>query len=268
MANNLKDESLQDECTWLSCKIKELQSDKPHWSIVFCAYNEEDYLIPTIKSISAISTTLPIEIIAVNNASTDRTREILEQCWVKVIDEKQKWLSYARNAWLEAAEWELIFQTDADTKVPSTWVDAHNRNYIDEGIWWVSWRIEFEDVCMLYYLYRAWAISYHFLLGMIWKAPLCTWWANLSYRKEKVISMWWFTKWCDNGEDILLFHKLSKVSKTVIDMSKKVNVLTNWRRYEKSSQIVAHIKKKFGVMNERIFSSDIIPLNQGFEDVR
>jgi glycosyltransferase involved in cell wall biosynthesis len=268
MINNIKEESLQDKCTSLSYKINKLQSENPVWSIVFCAYNEESFLLPTIKSIAEINTILPIEIVAVNNASTDRTREILDQCWIKVIDEKKKWLSYARNAWLEASKWAIIFQTDADTKLPPTWIDAHLKHYGDEELWWVSWKIEYQDVCTLFYLYRAWAIWYHTLLKLIWKGPKCSWWANLSFRKEKAVSVWWYSKWCDDGEDILLFHSLSAISRTKTDASEKINVITNWRRFEKSSQVIAHMKKKICAMKERIFSGDVVPLNQNFEDVR
>ena len=110
-----KDEWYQDECDKLKPKIESLQSDNPLWSIVICAYNEEKYLLPTLNSISNIITDLPIEILVVNNCSTDRTRKILSQSGVKVVDENKKGISYARNCWLENAVWKIIFQTDADT---------------------------------------------------------------------------------------------------------------------------------------------------------
>lgn len=268
MKKMYSDEVLQDECSLISCKIKKLQSDNPLWSIVFCAYNEENYLLPTLESIAEIKTGLPIEIIAVNNASTDRTMEILEQSWVVVIDEKIKWISFARNAWLKGAKWEIIFQTDADTIVPPEWIDSHYKHHLNKEIWWVSWWINYEDVCSLYHLYRLWAISYHFFLKMIWKGPLCVWWANLSYKKDLVCYVWWFSPWSNNGEDILLFHNLSKVSKIKTVASKNINVLTSWRRYKKPYQVVNQIKSKVRIMGERILSDQTMPLNKSFMDIR
>lgn len=268
MVNKFSDEELQDKCTWISCEIKKLQSNNPVWSIIFCAYNEENYLLPTLESFTKLQTNLPIEIIAVNNASTDRTKEILEQSWIIVVNEKRKWISYARNTWLFNAKWEIIFQTDADTKIPSTWIDSHYKHFINSDIWWVSWEIKYEDVCTLYYLYRFWAISYHIFLDLIWKWPLCRGWANLSYKKDIACSIWWFTEWCDYWEDILLFNKLSKVSKIKKDKSKEITTITSWRRYLKSSQVIKQIKDKISEINERISSAHTMPLNKTFDDAR
>lgn len=135
---------------------------------------------------------MPLEIIVVNNCSTDRTREILLQSWVKVIDENTKWISYARNCWLENANWKIIFQTDADTLVPPTWIDEHNNLYNDEKVWWVSWPIKYDWVHYLYYLYRSWAIWYHALLDLLGVCCNAKWWANLSYKKEDVQKVGWF----------------------------------------------------------------------------
>jgi glycosyltransferase involved in cell wall biosynthesis len=50
-----------------------LVSDTPRVSVVFPAYNEEMYLPLMLWTLSKLNTTIPIEIIGVNNASTDRT---------------------------------------------------------------------------------------------------------------------------------------------------------------------------------------------------
>jgi len=265
--NCLTDEFLQDRCTMLKPAIQSLQNYKPAWSVIFCAHNEEKYLLPTIESISKIKTSLSIEIIAVNNASSDRTREILEQSWIRVIDEKIKWISYARNAWLEAARWEIIFQTDADTKVPSTWIDAHNMNY-RENISWVAGNITFEWVHFLYYLYRIGAITFHIFLDIIGRWPKCTWWANLSYRKSDAIKAWWFHRWSDLWEDVLLFQKLSELWWTKVIKSDEIAVKTNWRRFNDLEKTKKHIYLKFSTILERLNANQAIALNKSFEDIR
>jgi glycosyltransferase involved in cell wall biosynthesis len=50
----------------------------PRLSAIICAYNEERSLAAAIHSLFA-QTRVPDEVIVVNNASTDRTREVAER---------------------------------------------------------------------------------------------------------------------------------------------------------------------------------------------
>ena len=71
-------------------------------SFVVPAYNEETYLPACLESILAQTRELDeaVEIIVVNNASTDRTREVaLKFSGVRVVDEPRKGLTYARQAY-------------------------------------------------------------------------------------------------------------------------------------------------------------------------
>ncbi len=58
-----------------------------------------------------------------NNASTDRTREIaLSFPKVRVVDEPVKGLVRARHAGLMASSAELVANVDADTMLPEGWI--------------------------------------------------------------------------------------------------------------------------------------------------
>ena len=264
----ISEELLQNECSNIRNNIKNLQSKSPVASIVFCSYNEQDFLIPTLKSISKIDTKLPIEIIAVNNASTDRTREILEECWIIVIDEKIKWISYARNAWLNWARWDIILQTDSDTKVPSTWVDEHISYYDNQEVWWVAWYIKIEGVHKLYHLYKLWAITLQSFLHILWKWQNCYWWANLSYRKKEVLKVWWFDKWSNSYEDFLICSKISKLKKVVCSSNKWICVITSWRRYDSFSKVKKEIMLKIPGIIPRIKSTNWVEIGKNFVDIR
>ena len=79
-------------------------------SFVVPAYNEETYLPACLESILAQTRELgdDVEIIVVNNASTDRTREVaLGYPGVKVVDEPRKGLTFARQAGFAASKGEL-----------------------------------------------------------------------------------------------------------------------------------------------------------------
>jgi glycosyltransferase involved in cell wall biosynthesis len=96
-------------------------------SFVIPAYNEEFYLGKCLKAILAQLNKRPdieSEIIVVNNASTDKTRDIaLSFGCVKVIDEAKKGLVSARTAGYKAATGDLIANIDADTVMPDGWLD-------------------------------------------------------------------------------------------------------------------------------------------------
>jgi len=98
-------------------------------SFVVPAYNEEAYLPACLESILSqidlAPTNLPAtcEIIVVNNASTDRTREVaLRYPGVMVVDEPRKGLTFARQAGFAASSGDLIANVDADSRLTPNWV--------------------------------------------------------------------------------------------------------------------------------------------------
>src|SRR3712207_941901 len=96
-------------------------------AIVIPAYNEEALIGKCLTSVLAEvkRSGAPAEIVVVNNASTDRTREIAESFeGVRVVDELEKGLVAARDAGLRATAGELVANIDADTIVPAGWIDT------------------------------------------------------------------------------------------------------------------------------------------------
>lgn len=94
-------------------------------SFAIPAYNEEAYLPDCLESILVQTKDLgdSVEIIVVNNASTDRTREVaLKYPGVRVVDEPQKGLTFARQAGFAASTGELIANVDSDSRLTPGWV--------------------------------------------------------------------------------------------------------------------------------------------------
>jgi glycosyltransferase involved in cell wall biosynthesis len=94
-------------------------------SFVVPAYNEETYLPDCLESILKQTQELgdAVEIIVVNNASTDRTREVaLSFPGVSVVDEPRKGLTFARQAGFAASTGELIANVDSDSRLTEGWV--------------------------------------------------------------------------------------------------------------------------------------------------
>jgi glycosyltransferase involved in cell wall biosynthesis len=105
-------------------------------SFVVPAYNEQALLS---RSLTAIREEIAragqvlgqdAEIIVVNNASTDRTREVAESIpGVTVVDEPRKGLVQARWCGFEASTGDLIANIDADTIIPPGWLTEVMRQF-------------------------------------------------------------------------------------------------------------------------------------------
>jgi len=94
-------------------------------SFVVPAYNEEAYLPACLESILAQTQNMAdVEIIVVNNASSDRTREVaLRYAGVTVVDEIRKGLTFARQAGFAASTGNLIAHVDSDSRLTPRWVE-------------------------------------------------------------------------------------------------------------------------------------------------
>lgn len=101
-------------------------------SFVVPAFNEEAYIGDCLESILKQTQHLQAstEIIVVNNASTDRTREVaLSYPGVRVIDEPRKGLTYARQAGFLASSGSIIANVDSDSRLTPGWVDRVLREF-------------------------------------------------------------------------------------------------------------------------------------------
>lgn len=91
------------------------------------AYNEEALIARCLESIlrEVDRAGCAAEVVVVNNASTDGTREIAASfAHVRVVDEPVKGLVQARHAGLLATTAELVANVDADTVLPQGWLDT------------------------------------------------------------------------------------------------------------------------------------------------
>jgi glycosyltransferase involved in cell wall biosynthesis len=104
-------------------------------SFVIPAYNEEAYVGRCLESIIAQTGHDPssFEIIVVNNASTDRTREIVASFpGVIVVDEPRKGLTFARQAGFDRSTGDHIANVDADSILTHGWVDTVLQGFTEQ----------------------------------------------------------------------------------------------------------------------------------------
>lgn len=107
-----------------------LKMQKPLVSIVTPCFNQADYLRETAESVMK-SSYRPIEMIIVNDGSTDNSLEIAEGLAreykeISVIDQPNKGVSVARNHGISEAKGEIILPLDGD--------DLISPNYVEEAV--------------------------------------------------------------------------------------------------------------------------------------
>lgn len=107
----------------------------PQISAIICTHNRDAYLGAAIDSLLAQSFTREFEVIVVDNASTDRTREVVESrshpC-LRYIHEPITGLSVARNTGAKFAQSHILAYLDDDAVASPAWLqvlwDAYEQN--------------------------------------------------------------------------------------------------------------------------------------------
>ena len=101
-------------------------------SVIVCTYNRAESLRETIAALQrqASPTGVGVELVVVDNNSSDRTPQVVEQCGregsrpLRYVFEPTQGLSHARNRGVQEARGELIAFTDDDVIPDPGWVAA------------------------------------------------------------------------------------------------------------------------------------------------
>lgn len=104
--------------------LAQQQSEQPVISVVVIAHNEEKHLLANLWSLSDNHCRFPMEIIGVDNKSTDRTSEIYRQLNLPHYSEHRQGPGYARNCGLQHARGKYYVCIDADTIYPPHYIET------------------------------------------------------------------------------------------------------------------------------------------------
>lgn len=110
-----------------------IQSNEPLVSIVIPAYNEETNIVRTVHSLSKNKTNFGVEIIVVNNNSTDRTQEVLNRINVKSYLQTKKGCGPARQLGQQMAKGKYVLMADGDCIYPPQWIEKMTRELQKEN---------------------------------------------------------------------------------------------------------------------------------------
>jgi len=111
------------ELSNLKNRIKVFSADDPDISVVIPAWNEEDNIFRAISSIAANKTKYKVEIIVINNNSTDGTQKVLEELSVRNYFQPTQGITFARQLGLDMARGRYHLCADCDTFYPLDWID-------------------------------------------------------------------------------------------------------------------------------------------------
>ena len=105
----------------------------PTISVVIPAYNEEERIERTLKSLTT-QTNKALEIIVADNNSTDKTTEIAKKYGALVVSEHQQGYVFALNTGLKATKGEVVAIIDADSKPDLNWLETIGEEFKNENV--------------------------------------------------------------------------------------------------------------------------------------
>jgi glycosyltransferase involved in cell wall biosynthesis len=107
-------------------------SDLPKISVVIPALNEAAMLPLCLHALQEQDYLGRVEIIVVDNGSTDDTAAIAQSFGARVVREQKRGIVVARIAGFKAAKSDIIVSTDADTVTPTDWLSNLERVLRDQ----------------------------------------------------------------------------------------------------------------------------------------
>lgn len=194
-------------------------------SIVIPACNEEKNLAQTLTSLNNQTYKGPIEIIVVDNNSTDQTPSIAHKYGAHVITEPRKGVTFARQTGFFHAHGEIILSTDADTRVPPNWVEVYAEEFHKKL-----------DAVLINGIYQFYDGGYSIKLLQYIFLPLFrigSWYsaANMAVRKDSFLLVGGFNLSVQVAEDRDLAIRMRKIGK--VYHLPHFAVYTSGRRFQK-----------------------------------
>ena len=208
-----------------------MSTHKESISVVIPAYNEEKLIRECLQSLKKQSYAGPIEIIVVDNNSSDGTARIAREEGATVVFEPMPGVCAARQAGTLAAHGSIVVSTDADTTFPTNWLERISDTFsTDPDIVAVGGSFALVDAPWWGRIYTG--IIFVGIIGLIYEVSgkiACMFGSNTAFKK----SAWdgYDVKLAQGGDEVVLLRQLQKKGKVVMLFDN--TVLTSARRLEK-----------------------------------
>lgn len=239
-----------DKLTEIEQRLKALQKGDIEVSIVIPAYNEQENILSTISSIAATESDFSIELIVVDNNSTDLTKEYVLKSGGKYIFEEKPGVENARTTGLIHAKGTYVISADADTIYSPYWVDElikplHKNK--DVAISYGKFSFTPEN-------YNRFTLFLYELIGDVFKKinalnkddAMYVYGCSSAYRKAQVLEVNAYEHPIGANEDGYLAMKLrNKFGSMHKVRSKKALAWTSSRKFLADGSLIQRIKNKF-----------------------
>ena len=240
----------------INSRLDKIIKAEPLVSIVIADWNEGIRVLKTIASLSKLQIDFPIEIIVINNNSTDNTQEILDKLHVKSYFQPIQGSGPARQMGQEKSLGKYILLADADCIYPPCWATNMINGLQQSGIICVYGRYSF----MPDFINQRWK---YFLLETMkdvivelrqFKRPyLNTYGISMGYLKEYGLAVG-CTMQNVRGSDGRLSFDLMQFGKIKQIRSNENRVWTNPRTIHNDGSVGEAILKRVGKECRRFFS--------------
>lgn len=177
----------------LNQNMQNLQSDDPEVTVVIPAYNEESSILRTLWSLSKSKTSQRIEILVVDNNSTDNTAELVKKSGARYLFEKKQGVMHARTAGLMAARGKYILNADGDSIYSPYWIDMMTLPLRNENIACTYGRFAFfpeqRTSRGYYFFYESLGDLYKRMIQILSEEARYVYGCSSGYRKEQGIAV-------------------------------------------------------------------------------
>ncbi len=232
-------------------------------SVVVPAYNEELLLPECLQSLEAQDYAGDLEILIVDNGSTDRTATLARKRGFRVIEEPRRGYANALARGFLEATGDIVATTDADSVVPRDWVSRMTRAYEEHPeVVAVGGAIVFRDPGLFARILTGGLLPIINRIDRKNPAGPHLWGANFSVRRSVFFQAGGWNPRFNLQTDTELSERLRKFGKVVL--LEDLEVITSSRRWNHSL-----LRSSF------IFASNFLcfkalkrPLYRGFSDIR
>jgi len=234
-------------------------------SVVIPAYNEEKYIGDCLRSVVQNRTDDILEIIVIDNASTDGTAEVARKFpGVRVVAEPQKGLTRARQRGLEEAKGDLVAYLDADTRMPAVWAAIVKKEFAEHPeMVSLSGPFHYYDLPPFEKLVAEslWALT---AMPTFWIVGFMVLGANFVAKRSALLQIGGFdTTIAFYGEDTNIARRLSKAGKARFDM--RFFIIGSGRRLMDEGVIRTFSRYAMNYFSTALYHK---PVTQEYKDIR
>ena len=233
-------------------------------SLVIPAYNEEAYIGACLDAVARNVQPHVLEVIVVDNNSTDRTAEVIaEYPGVVRVFESEKGITKARQCGFAHARGDILAFVDADTLPPEGWVDQIKKSFAEEpGLACLSGPYLYYDLSRFRRMVvSAWFVAakpvYH-LLGYLLLG------GNFAIRRDVLEAMGGFDASIEfYGEDADIARRAKPFGRVLFD--RHFVMPTSGRRLQHEGQVKTAAKY---LLNFAAIAWRGRPVTQAYSDIR